>query len=188
MPSPALPSARCPAYGSAPAEGQRRPLTRTRAAAEDRVFSALGEDVELVREAAANRPAVGLDGAELHAEPSEDALVGLEHAPVLAVRVRIVHMEGIAVLHDELAAAHQAEARADLIAELRLNLEDVQGQLLVAGDDLPDDVGHDFFVRRAEAEVRVLPILEAEEFLAVQIPAPAFLPELLRLDGRHQQL
>ena len=88
--------------------------------------------MELVREGTANRAAVGLDGAEPHAEALEDPLVGLEHHPVLAIRVGIVHVERVAVLHDELTAAHQAEARPNLVAELRLDLIEIDRQVPVA--------------------------------------------------------
>src|SRR5215831_4191540 len=134
--------------------------------------------MELVCEAAANRTAVSLDGPEPDTEPSEDPLVSLEHPPVLAVGVGVVHVKGIAVLHDELAAAHQAEARTDLVTEFRLDLKDIQRQLFVAGDDLPDDVGHDFFMRRTQTEVCLLPILEPQELLAIELPAPALVPQL----------
>jgi hypothetical protein len=141
-----------------------------------------------MREAAADRPAVGLDRPELHAEAAEDPLVGLEHPPVLSVRVRIVHMERVAVLHDELAAPHQPEARADLIAELVLDLKQVDRQLLVALDDLADDIGDDFLVSGSEAEIGALAILEAQQLLAVHLPAAALLPQFGGLNGGHQQL
>ncbi len=158
------------------------------ATTENRVFPAARQHVELVREAAADGAAVGLDRTELHVDTAEDALICLEHAPVLPVRVGIVHMEGVAVLHDELAAAHQAEARANLVAELRLNLEDVHRKLLVALHDLADDVGDHLFVGRPEAEVRALAILESQQLAAVELPAPALLPKLGWLHRGHQQL
>ena len=43
-------------------------------------------------------------------------------------------------------------------------------------------------MRRAEAEVRVLAVLHAQQFPAVQLPAAALFPQLLRLHGWHQQL
>ena len=87
--------------------------------------------MELVREAAADRSAVGFDRAELDGKALKDALVGLEHHPVLAVGVLVVDVERVAVLHDELAAAHQSEARTDLVAELRLDLVEIHRQVLV---------------------------------------------------------
>ena len=161
--------------------GVRRVLARV--AAENGVLAAAGQHVELVREAAADGAAVGLDRAELDAEAREDALVGLEHPPILAVGIRIVDVEGVAVLHDELAAAHQPEARADLVAELRLDLEQVDRQLLVALDDLADDVGDDLFVRGAEAEIGALAILEAQQ-LACRRTASGRFPATARRAAR----
>jgi hypothetical protein len=43
-------------------------------------------------------------------------------------------MKGVGILHDEFAASHDAEARADLIAELRLDLVEIDRQLAVALD------------------------------------------------------
>ena len=110
----------------------------------------------------------------------EDPLVRLEHPPILPVRIGIVGVEGVAVLHDELAAAHQAEPRADLVAKLRLNLKQVDRQLLVALDVLPHDVGDDLLVRRTETEIGALAILEAQQLPAVELPAAAFVPQLAR--------
>ncbi len=144
--------------------------------------------MELVGEAAADGAAVGLDGPELHAEAREDPLVGLEHPPVFPVGVGIVHVEGVAVLHDELTAAHQAEPGPDFVAELGLDLEEVDRQLLVALHDLAHDVGDDLLVRGTEAEVGALAILEAKQLAAVELPSAALLPQLGGLHGWHEQL
>jgi len=42
-------------------------------------------------------------------------------------------------------------------------------------------------VRGAIAEVALVAILQAQQFRAVLLPAPGFLPEFRRLYGRHQQ-
>ena len=77
---------------------------------------------------------------------------------------------------------------ADALVCISMNLIEIDRQLLVALDDLPDDVGHHFFVRGAQAEVRALAVLEPQELAAVELPAPALLPQLARLHGGHQQL
>src|SRR5690606_24028968 len=97
-------------------------------------------------------------------------------------------VEAVGVLHYELACAHDAEAGAYLVAEFRLYLVEVDRELLVGADVAPDDVRHDLFVRRPDAEFALGPVLEAEELLAVVIPAPALFPELGRDDGGHQYL
>ncbi len=50
--------------------------------------------------------------------PREGAQIGGEHAGYRRARAFAVEVEGIGVLHQELARAHGAEARTDLVAEL----------------------------------------------------------------------
>lgn len=95
-------------------------------------------------------------------------------------------MERVGVLHDELAAAHQAEARADLVTELGLDLVHVEWQLFIAGQLVTGQVGDDFFVGRANAEVALVAVLQAQQLRAVLFPAAGLLPQLGRLDAWHQ--
>src|SRR6185436_10076823 len=81
-----------------------------------------------------------------------------------------------------------AEAWPDLVAELGLNLVEIHRQLPVAADVLACDVGDDFLMRRAEAEVALVTILDPEHLWAEFVPTPAFLPQLGRLHRRHDQL
>ena len=102
--------------------------------AEDHVVLAGGgEHVELVGVAATDGTGVGLHRTEVQAQAGEDVGVRQVHAVVGFLQGSLVGMEGVGVLHDELAAAHQAEARTDLVTELGLDLVHVQRQLLVAG-------------------------------------------------------
>src|SRR5690606_39825668 len=93
-----------------------------------------------------------------------------------------VPVERIAVLHDKLPGAHDAEARADLVAVLVLNLVDDERELPVRADLRTDHVGDDLLVGRPEAELPAVAVLQAEHLLAVIEPAPAFVPQLRRLD------
>ncbi len=137
---------------------------------------------------AADRAGVGLHGAEREAEPREDARVGVVHVAVFAREIVCVEVERVGILHQELARAHDAEARADLVAELGLDLVEVDRQLLVALELVAREIGDDFLVRRAVAVPGVLAVLELEQLSAEFLPASGFVPELLRLDRRHQQL
>jgi hypothetical protein len=89
--------------------------------------------------------------------------VGIGHDLVAGLGAIEVAIEAVGVLHDELAAAHQAEARTPLVAELGLDLVEVLRQLLVAADFLARDVGDDFFAGGLDHEVTVMPVLDAQQ-------------------------
>ena len=131
-----------------------------------------------MREVAADGAGVGFHGTELQRHAAENLFVRLEHLLVADVRARIVPVEGIGVLHQEFAPAHQAEAGADLVAELGLDLVQVHGKLAVGAHFAADEVGDDFLVRGAEAVVALMAVLEAQEFLAVVFPTPGFAPQV----------
>jgi hypothetical protein len=143
----------------------------------DVVLAGIGQYVEFVRSRAADRAGVGRDGAELQAQAREDAAVRLVHVAVFALQVFKRGVEGVAVLHQELAAAHDAEAGANFVAELGLDLIEVNRQLAVALHVTAYDVGDDFLVRRADDEFALVAVLEAQQFRAVLLPAAGFLPQ-----------
>ena len=157
-------------------------------AGDQRVFARLGQHLELVRQRAADVAGVRLDGAEREAAAREDALVGLVHLLVFALRVLDVDVERIRVLHDELAPAHQAGARPQLVAELGLDLIEVQRQLAPAPDLAAHQRRDHLLVRRADDEVAALAILEAQQLIAVVLPAPGLLPQLARDDRGQEHL
>ena len=80
----------------------------------------------------------------------------------------------------------EPEARAHLVAELDLDLIEVERQLAVGAHLAADDVGDHLLVRRSDAELAIVAILEAQELGAVVLPAPALLPELGRAHRRHE--
>ena len=51
-----------------------------------------------------------------------------------------------------------------------------------------EDIGDHFLIGRAEQHFAFVAVADAEHFLSVIIIAPAFAPQLRRLDGRHQDL
>ena len=144
--------------------------------------------MELVRGRAANGAGVGVYGTEAQAQTGEDTLVGAVHVPVLGIQAIGVDMEAVGVLHQEFARAHHAEARADLVAELGLDLVDGQRQLLVGLQLIAGEVGDHFLVGRAVAELAVLAIGDLQQLAAEFLPTAGFLPQLLRLHRGHQHL
>ena len=74
---------------------------------------------------------IGNDGQSLDVAAFADIGVRLLHLVVLLLQALLRGGEAVGVLHDELAAAHQAKAGTELVAELVLNVIQVDGQLLI---------------------------------------------------------
>ena len=100
----------------------------------------------------------------------------------------MVEVERIGVLHQELARAHHAEARPHLVAELPLDVVEIERQVLVGADGRAKDFGDHLLVRRPIEHVALVPVADAQHLLAVVVVAAGFAPEIRRLDGRHQDL
>ena len=96
------------------------------AAAHVGVLAVVGGREELLRLRAAHRARHRLDDDVVEAEPVEDPDVGVTVQLVALVEPGLVDVEGVAVLHDELAPAQQAGAGPGLVAVLGLDLVDRQ--------------------------------------------------------------
>ena len=153
----------------------------------DGVLARIRQYVEFLRGASTDAAGVGVHRAkpELHAR--EDPRVGLVHRLVALLERGGVEVEGIGILHRELARAHHAEAGADLVAELGLDLVEIDRQLPVALEFAPREVRDDLLVRRAVTERAIVPVPDPEQFRAELFPAARFLPELRGLHRGHQQ-
>ncbi len=143
--------------------------------------------MKFLRDVAADAAAIGLRRPELQAHAGENAGVRIEHGAVPFSETRLIDVKGVGVLHDELARAHDAKARPDLVAELRLDLVEIHRKLLVAAQLAARDVGDDFLVRRPIDELAFVAVLEPEKLGTVLGPAVGFLPELCGLHGGHDQ-
>ena len=142
---------------------------------------------EFVAEVAADRTGVGAHRDRLEAETGEGAQIGGEHAVVGMAGAGFVQIEGIGVLHQEFTAAHHAETRPHLVAELPLDVIEIEWQVLVGLHISPKNLGDHFLVGRAEQHVAFVPVLDAQHLLAVRLVAAGFAPEVGRLDGRHEE-
>ena len=111
-----------------------------------------------------------------------------EHALIRLDRIFLAQVERIGVLHQEFAAAHGAKAWTYLITELPLDMVEVQRQVLVGLHIAAEDVGDHLLIGRAVEEFALVAILDTQHFLAIGLIAPAFAPQISRLDGWHQQL
>jgi hypothetical protein len=176
-------------------ERRRRRLLDVRAVVarvgeDERILSRVGDHHELLRGRAADRARVRFHERVLEPTPLEDATVRAVHLLVVDVEARLVEVEGIRVLHQELAPAEQPEARTDLVAELRPDLVEVERQLPPRRDGAAHHVRDGLFGRRRERERARLAVLEVEEdpLVDVAVPAPRLHPELLRLEDRQVDL
>jgi hypothetical protein len=140
-------------------------------AADVGVLAVLRGREELLALAAAHRAGHRLDDDVVEAEPVEDLDVGVAVGVVGLGQAGLVDVEGVGVLHDELAAAQQAGARAGLVAVLRLDLVEADRQVLVGGEQVLDREGEQLLVGRAEQVVGALAVLEPEDVVAVLDPA-----------------
>ena len=127
---------------------------------------------------AAHRARVGLDRDEVEATAAEDPLVRLPLVLVRLVEPGAVNVEGVGVLHRELADPEQAGLGARLVAELGLDLVPDLGQLPVAAQLVAGDGGEDLLVRHPEAVVGPLPVLQPEHVAAHHLPPSALLPAI----------
>ena len=130
-----------------------------------------GVGEELLGLGAAHGAGGGLDDDVLEAEPVEDPDVGVAVRLVALVEAGVVDVEGVGVLHDELAAAQQPGPGTRLVAVLRLDLVDRERQVLVGVVEVLHDEGEHLLVGRSEEVVVALAVLEAEEVGAVLRPA-----------------
>ena len=153
---------------------------------EDAALAGGGENEELVGVVAADRSGIGAHRDRLQSH----ALVGADVADHVAVvgvqRVVFRKVEIVAVLHQELAAAHHAEPGTDLVAEFPLDVVERERQVLVGRDRRPEDVGDQLLVGRTVEHVAFVAVGDAEHLLAVDVVPAALAPEIRRLDRRHQ--
>ncbi len=146
----------------------------------------LGEELLGLR--AAHRAGRRLDDDVLEAEPVEDPDVGVAVLLVAGVQAGVVDVEGVGVLHHELAAAQQARAGPRLVAVLRLDLVDRERQVLVGVVEVLHHEGEHLLVGRAEQVVGALAVLEPEDAVAVLGPPVGRLVGLLGQQRRERQL
>ena len=135
------------------------------------VLADLGGVQELLALGAAHGAGRGRHRDDLQAQALEDAQVGAAVGGVAGVQAGVVDVEGVGVLHDELAAAQQARAGTRLVAVLVLDLVEAQRQVLVRGVQVLDQQREHFLVRGGQQVVGTLAVLEPEQALAVLGPA-----------------
>ena len=73
-----------------------------------------------------------------------------------------------------------------LVAELPLDVIEIERQILVGAHIGAEDLGDHLLVGRPVEHVALVPVADAQHLLAVVVVAAGFAPEIGRLDRRHQ--
>jgi len=157
------------------------------AVAEDRALARFGEYDEFMAHVAADGAGVGGHRDRAQAQAVEGAQISDEHLAVGAARALDIEVEGIGVLHQEFAATHDAEAGADLVAELPLDVEEVARQVAVGLHGALEDFGDHLLIGGAIEHVALVAILDAEHFGAIGVVAARLAPEIGGLERRHEE-
>ncbi len=158
------------------------------AAEDDLVLAGVGVGHVLVADRAAHHARVALDHHEVEAAARADAVVGADVQAVALLQCLVADVEAVGVLHDELARAQDAALGPRLVALLGLEVVPHLRQLLVAVDLARGEPGDDLLVGHRQRHVGALAVLETEHLAADGVPAAALLPELRRLQHRHEHL
>ncbi|VWM24375.1 Uncharacterised protein [Collinsella intestinalis] len=157
-------------------------------AVHERGLTGVGKSHELDGGVATDLTGIGHDGQCLETAALADVRIGLLHIVIGLLQGLLRGVEGVAVLHDELATAHEAKAGAHLVAELVLNLVQVHGKLLVALELVLDEVGDSLLMGGAENELALMTVGDTHELGAVHVVATGLAPHLgIDHDG-HEQL
>ena len=106
---------------------------------------------------------------ELHAIKRVDVRLTVRH--VRRNQTFVGDIERIGILHHEFTTTQDARTRTRFIAVLRLDLVDVQRQILVRRVLALHHQGEHLFVRRTEQNVVALAVLQAEQVVAVFGPS-----------------
>ena len=107
---------------------------------------------------------------------------------VLLLQPGLVGVEGVAVLHGELAHPQQAGARPRVVAPFRLQVVEELRQLPVRLDLPAHEVGDHLLVGHGEDHVPVRAVAEAAHLRVDVVPAAGLLPDVGRVHDRHGDL
>ena len=115
-------------------------------------------------------------------------LIGLDDRLVVGVKVFLAGVDAIHILHDKLTPTHNTTLGAQLVAEFVLELVDADGQVFVTFQVATQQFDNRLLVRPAKADFGAILQVRLEPHIHQLIaPAASLLPELLALQGAHQQ-
>ena len=157
-------------------------------AEDERVFADRRDVHELVRDPASHHPDVARHHDHRKLDAAENVQVRLTVRLVCARQTRLVGIEAVRVLHDELAHANQTGTRARLVAKFGLELVDDLRKLPVGRDFRRREAAGDLLVRHREQHVVPATVLEPCHGVVDRRPAPGCDPRIGGLHDGHSEL
>ena len=129
---------------------------------------------------------VRLHPVPLEAGAVEDAVICLDVEPVRLVQPGQVAVEGVRVLHDELARPQHSRSRPRLVSLLDLEVVDELRKVAIGANLARRVEGDVLLVGHGQDELRPAPVGELEQL--VDVVAPRLSPVLGGLQDGHQEL
>jgi hypothetical protein len=145
-------------------------------AVDQRSLTGVGQSHVLDGGIATDLTGVGDNGQGLDVAALANVGIGLLHLVVLLLQALLRGRKAVGVFHDELATAHQAKAGTELVAELVLNVVQVDGKLLVGTQLIANQGGHGLLMRGAQHELAAVAVIKAHELLAIGVDAAGLAP------------
>ena len=121
-----------------------------------------------------------------HAAAGIDAVVGFVAAHIVLLQVFLGSMEGVGVLHGELAHTDQAAAAAGFIPELRLDLVDHERILGIRISHVRHQLDGSFLMGHAKHHIAARTVLEPQQFRADGIIPAGLAPHISGHGDRKQ--
>ncbi len=127
----------------------------------DLTFACFSKNDEFVRKITANWASISAHRDRLQTNAGERAQIRHEHAVVSHLRALVIEVERIGIFHQEFTRAHHAETRTHFIAELPLNMVEVERQVFVRAHIRTENIRDHFLISRSEEHFALLTVLNA---------------------------
>ena len=153
----------------------------------DGVFAHIGQQHVFMAHLAAHHTAVAGHRHNLrHAAAGVDAVVGFVAAHIVLLQVFLGGVEGVGILHGELAHTDQAAAAAGFIPELRLDLVDHERILGIGVSHVRHQLDGSFLVGHTKHHIAAGTVLEPQQLRADGIIPAGLAPHICGHGNREQ--
>ena len=107
---------------------------------------------------------------------------------ILFIQPFLVNIEGVAVLHGELSHPDKTCTRTGIIPPFGLDLIHKQGKPLVAVNLSTGEISDSFLMGHGKYHIPSRAVIESTHLSVDAVESAGFLPDIRRIDQRHQDL